>query len=125
MNTATTAKVSEYVGAVGERKSFEGALEFVTGWDTAYGYTTLLKFVTDDGAVLVWKASKTSISRFDIGKRYTVLGTVKAHTEYRGNKQTQITRCKLNEVRALEPDVTVLEALDYSAHIPAFFSDAA
>jgi hypothetical protein len=107
-----TAKVSEYVGTVKQRVTKTVTLSFVTGWDTAFGYTTLLKFVTDAGEVLVWKASRTNLGRFDMGKRYLLTGTVKAHTEYRGVKQTQVLRCKLVEVHPGEPEVTTLEAIE-------------
>ena len=73
-------------------------LDFVTGFDTAYGYTTILKFRTVDGATVVWKASDSSIARSDVGKRYTLAGTIKAHDEYKGVKQTVMTRCSVIEV---------------------------
>jgi hypothetical protein len=88
-----------YVGVVGKRQSFGAVtLDFVAGYETAYGYTTILKFRTDDGACLVWKASSTSISRADSGKKFALTGTVKEHGEYKGAKQTIVTRCKVMEV---------------------------
>lgn len=79
-------------------------LDFVTGYETAYGYTTVLKFKTPEGATLVWKASgDPGIGRDDVGKRYTLAGTIKGHDVYKGAKQTTLTRCDVREVPAAEP----------------------
>ena len=83
-----------YVGTVGKRETFSVVLDLVTGYDTAYGYTTICKFRTADGATLVWKASSTDLTRSDVGKAYTLTGSVKAHSDYKGAKQTLVTRCK-------------------------------
>src|SRR5208337_1130009 len=55
---------SVHVGTVGKRETFSNlTLDFVTGYDTEYGYTTVLKFIADSGAVLTWKASNTDLAR--------------------------------------------------------------
>ena len=87
--------VSEHIGTVGKRETFTARLDFVTGYETQYGYTTVCKFVTDAGNVLCWKASSTDLARDDVGKLYSVTGTVKAHDDYKGTKQTALTRCKV------------------------------
>ncbi len=93
---AVAPKLDAYTGIVGKREMWAGCtLDFVTGYDTQYGYTTILKFRTPAGACLVWKASSTDISRSDVGKVFTVVGTVKKHEEYKGEKQTIVTRCKV------------------------------
>jgi hypothetical protein len=76
------------------------ALDFVTGYETDYGYTTVLKFRTAAGATLVWKASSTDIGRDDVGKRYALVGTIKAHSEYKDVKQTILSRCDAREISA-------------------------
>jgi len=92
---------SAHVGTVGKREVFSNVvLDFVTGYETQYGYTTVLKFITDAGAVLTWKASNTDIARGDVGKRYDVKGTVKKHDEYKGQKQTLLSRCAVEEVKS-------------------------
>lgn len=92
-NQPSSAALDAYVGTVGKRETFAVVLDFVTGYETAYGYTTVLKFRTDEGATLVWKASNTGLARGDVGKRYALKGTVKAHAEYKGTKQTMVSRC--------------------------------
>lgn len=73
-------------------------LDFVTGYESMYGYTTVLKFRTTEGALIVWKASNTEIGRGDVGKRYTLRGTIKKHDDYKGEKQTLMTRCTVDAV---------------------------
>lgn len=77
-------------------------LDFVTGYSTEFGYTTVLKFRATNGAIIVWKASNTEIERADVGKRYTLAGSIKAHVEYKGEKQTVMSRCDVQEVSAVE-----------------------
>jgi len=43
----------------------------------------------------VWKTSSTDIERSDVGKSYKVTRIVKEHAEYKGAKQTILTRCKV------------------------------
>ena len=86
-----------YLGSIGKKEEFTGILERVGGYSTAYGYTTVLTFRTEEGACLVWKASNTEVGREHIGKRFSVRGTIKAHEEYQGTKQTVMTRCKVTE----------------------------
>ena len=85
---------SVYVGAVGDK--LKGVAATVTGIHTfegAFGLTTVAKFLTTDGNVLTWFATKGLDAK--IGDRVTVGGTVKKHEEYRGVKQTLLTRCKV------------------------------
>lgn len=95
---AARPKLNAHVGTVGERATFDVVLDFVTGYETQYGYTTVLKFRTAEGACIVWKASNTDIDRSSVGKRYRVKGTVTKHDEYKGEKQTMVSRCKVEEV---------------------------
>jgi hypothetical protein len=94
---AARPTLDAYVGTVGKREVFHNVtLDFVTGYETQYGYTTILKFRTVEGATLVWKASSTTLTRQDVGKRYQLIGTVKAHSEYNGAKQTIVSRCDVD-----------------------------
>lgn len=118
---ATRPELNEFLGTVGKRETWNVTLDFVTGFETAYGYTTLLKFRTNEGATLVWKATGdpkagirvdgvwqkkdgvaiiNEITRADVGKRYAVKGTVKKHDIYQGKKQTLLSRCDVDEVRS-------------------------
>lgn len=83
---------SQYIGNVGERITFRAAnAVLVTSWETQYGWTYLYKFSDDSGNILIWYASRT----VDIADGANITGTIKAHNERDGAKQTVITRCKV------------------------------
>jgi hypothetical protein len=65
--------------------------------DSRYGVTYLHRFVTAEGNSLTWFASSTQLKE---GAHYNLKGTVKAHEVYRGEKQTLLTRCKVEELAA-------------------------
>ena len=60
-------------------------------------------FRDDNQNKLIWKTSKSLVKWLDNGEwfcptegdRITLKGTVKAHEEYKGEKQTVLTRCKI------------------------------
>jgi hypothetical protein len=107
------AKLSMHVGEIKKRQIWPNVeLEFVTGYEGAYGYTTVLKFRTVEGAMIVWKASNTKLARADVGKHYNLAGTVKKHEEYKGEKQTLVSRCSVGEIlsEAVGANVSTEEA---------------
>lgn len=86
-------KLSRHVGNVGQRFTFNtSTFELLTSWQTDFGTTYLYKITDEAGNVLVWKSSKW-IEEPDAVK--TVIGTVKAHSEFNGIQQTELTRCKV------------------------------
>lgn len=90
---------SEYVGEVGKKIEaevvFEKKIVFETHY-TYYGETNYILKFKANGNVLVWKTG--SWQELEEGKTYKVKGTVKEQTEYKGEKQTVLTRCKLEAV---------------------------
>lgn len=82
---------SHYMGNVGDRISVDlKDTKLITSWETVYGMTYLYKFLTNDGNVIVWFAS-----RCIEGDPRKITGTVKEHKDYDGEKQTVLTRCKV------------------------------
>lgn len=95
---AATREASQHVGAVGERLDLTASVEAVIDLGKGqWGRTTLVKFIDDAGNVLVWFAS--GHAPVEKGERVALRGTVKAHNERDGVKQTQLTRCKVKEAR--------------------------
>lgn len=83
---------SQYVGEVGKRLDIGvKEIHIVTSWESVYGTTFVYKILDTCGNILTWK---TSVMVPDEVK--TLKGTVKAHSEYRGIKQTELTRCKVS-----------------------------
>ena len=86
---------SGYVGEIGKRVSFvPKEVKCVTSWKTMYGYTSIYKMTDVDGNVFTWKTSG-DIYENDQRVAVKITGTVKEHKEYRGVKQTELTRCKV------------------------------
>lgn len=86
-------EASNYIGEVKERITVEVCeIKCVTSWETDYGTTHIYKIIDKVGNVLTWKSSKCILDE----NIKSITGTVKGHTEYRGVKQTELTRCRLN-----------------------------
>lgn len=89
---------TKWIGREGERITEQVVLQKVFQFETHFTYYGethyIYKFITADGDILVWK---TGPQVLDEGKAYTLTGTVKHHDDYKGEKQTVLTRCKVCE----------------------------
>ena len=87
---AELGKLSEWVGTVGKRVTVKfSETVLLTSWETMYGTTYVWKIVGDDGNIYTWKTGNS------VPEAGTITGTVKEHKEYRGVKQTELTRCRV------------------------------
>ena len=88
---------SGYVGAEGEKVELTLKLVKVGGYDTFFAgreaYVAVYTFEDENHNKLVWKTQKGIDG--DVCDFFKVKGTVKDHSEYRGEKQTVLTRCKI------------------------------
>ena len=89
---------SEYVSEVGTRTTFDvKLLADITFEDfSCYARDIITKHVVKmdcGGNVLVWITEKHPHK--EIGETFQITGTVKEHSEYKGVKQTVLTRCKI------------------------------
>lgn len=87
------AAESNYLGSVGEKIS----VNFVSGrevacCETQFGLLHIYEFKDANWNTVVWKSSSSK----DVPESGTVTGTVKAHEEYDGIKQTVILRAKIS-----------------------------
>ena len=94
-----------YLATEGERVSFYARLLSTKALDSQFGVTTIHRFLTRDGHAVVWFASDTELSEEDEGERLFT-ATVKKHDDYRGTKQTVVSRL----VEARDDKRTKLEA---------------
>jgi len=84
-------KQSQYVGQLKERITIDHPeVQVISSYETEFGYTYIHKIKDEDGNVFIWKSSSGSYSKAD-----KIVGTVKDHSEFRGVKQTILTRCKV------------------------------
>ncbi len=93
---------SEHVGDIKERIDFEGIILGVYGAEGYYGHTDIVRIRDLQGNVFTWFAS--DYTRLDRDQRVSVRGTVKKHDEYKGVKQTVLTRCKINVFETVSID---------------------
>ena len=84
---------SSWMGDVGDKVSFKIAdFRVISSWGTQWGTTAVFKFVDEEGREATWKTSNW----YDDGVIGKVLsGKVKELKEFRGIKQTELTRCKI------------------------------
>lgn len=102
---------SEYVGTAPDKeKGIKPSRETLTVTIKAIRYldndwngsTTLYTMITDEGNVVKWFASNDILGE-EIGARFVIKGTVKAHKEWEGMKSTSLTRCAIvDELPAAE-----------------------
>lgn len=83
---------SQHFGEVGKRYELAGTVERVHFVDGSYGVSTLVVFTDADGRRFKWFASGSK-DGFEVGKTVAIKGTVKKHEEYKGSKETVLTRC--------------------------------
>jgi hypothetical protein len=81
---------SEFVGTPKKREVFTLTLAKKFDIDGYFGTTTVHKFLDPQGNEVVWFSSKST--DLAVGHTYKVKATVKEHKEYKGNKETIISR---------------------------------
>ena len=118
------AKV-EYFGNVGDKFELTLTFDKIFGFETMYGYQYIILFHDDENHVFKWSSANGNYKvvydktadfggveycEYEVGHKYIIKGTIKAHDEYKSVKQTVITRCKvLNDF--IERKVEVKENL--------------
>jgi hypothetical protein len=115
---------SQHIGAVGDKIEVEAVVTFQTSFENAFGYTTITGFRSGDNVIIHkgtppkiddaepnesnshydWNTNKWIQHSFKRevkkGDRVILKGTVKAHGERGGVKQTVVTRPKATKVEA-------------------------
>lgn len=90
---ADHAPATEWFGTPKDKIQLNVKLTRRGSFDTQYGTTMVYTFEDAEGHQFVWKT--TNWLEQNIGESLTLKGTIKAHSEYRGIKQTELTRCKV------------------------------
>lgn len=84
---------SEYVGKIDDKiEVIVKEFDLLTGWATDFGDVYLYRFISNDNNIFIWKTSKSLPEKIT-----KIKGTVRDHSEYRGKKQTVLTRCRVIE----------------------------
>jgi hypothetical protein len=85
--------VSQYVGAEGDKIEVSVTLEAIFGYETQYGYMHINLFRDADGNIYKW-CSK-NVLELTKEEFKTIKATIKGHEEYKNQRQTILTRCKI------------------------------
>lgn len=91
--------ISQYVGDVGDKIDIDAVLEKNAWFEipSFRGFGTsimhIYTFRDSQGNALIWKTSKGL--GFENGEAVHLKGTIKEHSEYDDEKQTVLTRCKV------------------------------
>ena len=93
--------ISQHVGTVGERIEVKGTYIRRGSYEQKFaGYCTEIMYIHTfkdaDGNAFIWKTQKCLDLNY--GENVYLKGTVKAHSEYKDEKQTVLTRCKVTAV---------------------------
>ena len=87
---------SEWVGTLKKRQVFKSlTVTKMFEIEGYYGNSTVYKFLDENGNVMTWFASNPNINdgeELEVGRTYDLKGTVKDHKEYKGSKETALSR---------------------------------
>lgn len=122
--------MSEYVGTIGKRITAEVVLVSDYSYESRFGYQTQTHYIYTmkdaDGNVFVWKTTSVLVN-WDYadnnknecvrkGDTMQITGTIKEHSEYKGTKQTILTRCKFSLI-SHKPDEAEIKAQEQASTI--------
>ena len=89
---------SQYIGNIGDKVDLKVTLVKIRTYETHYSYYGELNFIyqfsDENGNTIIWKTGGKNLEQ---GKTYQIKGKIKEHNEYKGDKQTILTRCKISE----------------------------
>lgn len=91
--------ISEYIGNEGDRITLTVTYTHTSTFEKLIGYKTINfyihSFKDESGNSLIWKTS--NYIEADYGTKIIISGTIKGYKEFKGTKQTILTRCKIKE----------------------------
>lgn len=83
--------ISQYQGEIGDKLELVLTVEKAIALDGYYGPQTLHTMRDYDNNCYVWI---TAAKSWDVGTEHHIFGTVKDHKQYKGVRQTILTRCR-------------------------------
>ena len=89
-------ETSAYFAEAGDKVVVKATLMGKKELEGQYGCTTMFKFVSEAGNALTWFASGWfPAEEWVVGNEYILAGKVKKNEDYKGLKQTILTRCNV------------------------------
>lgn len=96
---------TEYYGNVGDKILLELTYDSRYSFDSRWGTQFIHKFKDAEGHIFVWNTGNClerlgadGVWRYvELSDKLTLKGSIKDHREYKGEKETVITRCRIVE----------------------------
>ncbi len=85
-------QTSTHQGEIGGKLTVKATITNQFQLEGDWGVTTKYIMRDDAGNVFTWRTNSVTM---ETGQQYTLKGTVKAHTDYKGIAQTELTRAKI------------------------------
>ena len=86
-------KQSEYLGIVGDKIHFTTAkIECIWSGENQFGISYLYKMVDTEGNIVMWSTDKS----LEVENNFNISCSIKKLEDYKGVKQTWVTRCRLS-----------------------------
>lgn len=93
-DTEAAGRVDAHIGAEKQRREFTGTVRTNMLIETAYGFSTRFTVDTAEGTVTAF-GKIAGADDVEIGATVTFVATIKAHSQFRGERQTEVNRVKL------------------------------
>jgi hypothetical protein len=112
-----------HLGTEGEKLTVRATYQGERSFPGAYGPRLLLRFQdVETGSTLIWWTSaETRLPTLREGQQVELTGTVKKHGDYRGEPQTELTRCKLTPWTRYTHTLEELEAQEAAYEVDAAY----
>lgn len=95
-------EMSNYIGTIGEKLEKVVTLTRISSYGVSgfsYDVTYFIyNFVDEDNNIIIWKTTKAPDEfepELEENVTVTLKGTIKEHSEWNGEPQTVLTRCKI------------------------------
>ena len=88
-------RCNEWAGAVGDKLEITVNVKAISYIDGDYGTSTKYTMQDESGKVYQWFASRSALGDEVTDDPIRIKGTVKKLNEWKGNKTTKLTRCKI------------------------------
>lgn len=89
-----SAATSQYFGEIGKRDTWNGVVTRITPIEGPYGTTWIIGFLVGNNEATWFASKRVDVS---VGDTVRLTGSVKKHNDYKGIKQTVLTRCKIEK----------------------------
>ena len=109
---ARAKRVNAWVGTVGERREFTTTFAGANSFDTAYGVMFVMRFDSPEGLLVYkggtpdWAVDANGGKALEAGDEIKFVGTIKEHADYKGTKQTMVSRCAVIKPKPVKVKAT-------------------